>query len=78
MALHPEHLDDLERRGDSLLDEERFNRSSWLVRPNVTGEPARLLIAVETGWTPTADEAAMFANAILSECEILQRGDEIR
>jgi hypothetical protein len=75
MALHPEHLDDLERRGDSLLDEERYTRSrpTW----EIDVLPDRLRIRVDAE-PLTLEEATRFANAVLFEVEILQRGDEIR
>ena len=75
------HLDELERRGDSLLDEERHRRTygishgaSWLsiaVRSAASSD-------VIQSFSLDYDDAAGFANAILAELEIIERGDTIK
>jgi len=73
-----EHLDEMERRGDSLLDAEAFHHSRS--RQEI---PDRVLM-IQTSNGPfvaidvphrlyTVDEARNLANAILSELEIAQR-----
>lgn len=74
----PAYQDEMERRGDSLLDEEsymkRFGYDGWdVVYQNTTGTVwVRLVPRGEwAGFTP--DEARRLANSILSEIEIAQR-----
>ena len=74
-----EYQDEMERRGDSLLDEESFlldKRPVWQVS-GMVGD--RLQITwITDHWLSrqyrlTPDDARNFANAILSELEIAQR-----
>lgn len=76
MAMDPEHLDELERRGDSLLDEERYAREradDWVVSPS----PVAGLLHLDVPAVIALAEGRRLANAILSEIEIIERGDEI-
>ncbi|MHC4408929.1 MAG: hypothetical protein ACYS0F_07995 [Planctomycetota bacterium] len=75
----PAYLDEMERRGDSLLDEESYatKPQQWDVRLGASGTVwVRLAPAAITPqvWEQMAiDDARNLANAILSELEIAQR-----
>lgn len=79
----PAHLDELERRGDSLLDEERYERdrrlrdrhceydpgeSAWLV----TRGADHIRVSVSGLNALSADAARQLANAILDEVAELE------
>ena len=72
-----EHLDELERQGDSHLDEERWRvqlNDRWAVQ---AWTPNSLMLFLDDG--PIGlDSARRLAHAILSEIEIIERGDSIR
>lgn len=73
-----EHLDEQERRGASLLDEETFMRpqQSWDVRMGASGTVwIRLVPGIQGGFWENLepDQARNLANAILSEIEIESR-----
>ena len=80
-----EHLDELERHGDSLLDEEQYRRER---DEHICGEYVEIQIPDRVGFYLAFDgtvtmsgslgDLERVANAILSECEIVRRGDSIR
>ncbi len=79
--MDPEHLDEMERRGDSLLDEEGWrsvHRVAEQVMVTQYGDVSIDFSRSDDGeqgvtvWMD-ADEAARVANAILSELEIVSR-----
>ncbi len=89
--MDPEHLDEMERRGDSLLDEERYESGRRLKLP-ATGQEFNIVRHDEHGWMGVTlsaepagfttaqfsmdyDIARQFANAILSEIEIADRAE---
>lgn len=68
--------DEMERRGQSILDEERFNYAAgWDVRTQALGDDVDIVLLAPWGeWFGfTPDEARRIANAILSEIEIVER-----
>lgn len=80
----PEHRDEMERRADSVLDEERFERGrratlasgqGWEVQRS--DDNSFVFIRVNgpdaPRWSMDLDLAVAFANSILAECEIAQR-----
>lgn len=72
--MDPEIRDEMERRGDSLLDEERWRRESYsMTATTLDGEPALALLLRRAIFT--VDQAVLIAHAILSEAEIIQRGE---
>ena len=71
----PAHIDEMERRGDSLLDEESFlldKRPVWQVS-GMVGDRLQITWIGGLIYRLTPDDARNFANAILSELEIAQR-----
>ncbi len=89
--MDPERLDEMERRGDSLLDEERYESGRRLTL-RATGQNFNIVRHDEKGWMGVTlraepagfattqfsmdyDIARQFAHAILSECEIADRAE---
>ena len=71
----PAHIDEMERRGDSLLDEESFLLSGVPLAQveGMVGDRLQLGFPGIGAVRLTPDDARNFANAILSELEIAQR-----
>ena len=69
-----EYQDEMERRGDSLLDEEEWRKGQqWNVTVGASDTVWVRLVPRGEQFPFTRDEARNLANAILSEIEISQR-----